>query len=225
MTQHLENELSKLKRRLLSLSAAVEDAVNLAVQAVHTRDLALAQQVIAADRVIDLTEVDLEEECLKILALHQPVAIDLRFIIAALKINNDLERIGDMAVNIAQRGLYLAAEKPVPLAAELPEMALKAQTMLHQSLDALVNMDGDLARVVCGADDAVDIETREFADRLKREIRRTPERLEELVQLLFVSRHIERIADLATNIAEDVIYTVDGEIVRHNVGADEDEDS
>jgi len=213
---HLRKELEHLKRRLLTLSGLAEESVRRAVRAVESRDASLAAKVIAADRDIDTMEVDVEEDCLKILALHQPVAIDLRFIIAVLKMNNDLERIGDLAVNIAERAEYLAGKKAAGVPVDLPAMAAKAQKMLRQSLDAVVNMDTKLARAVLAADDEVDQENRDVHELVKREISQDPTKIDELMQLLLVSRHIERIADQATNIAEDAIYMVEGEIVRHN---------
>jgi len=218
--QHLARAIERLKRRLLFLSTQVEECVRQAVRAVETRDSELAAQVIANDSDIDILEVDVEEECLKILALHQPVAIDLRFIIAALKMNNDLERIGDLAVNIAQRAESLAGKTPANVPFDLPAMAAKAQAMLKKSLDAVVGMDTVLAREVLEADDEVDKENRYVHKQVKMAIQKDPALLDELIQLLIVARHIERIADLATNIAEDAIYMVDGDIVRHNISVD-----
>lgn len=215
MTSHLHREIESLKLKLLSLSAVVEEQVQKAVKALHERDAELARRVIHADdEEVDKAEVDVEEECLKVLALHQPVATDLRFIVAVLKINNDLERVGDMAVNIAERAGFLA-QQPVEVPFDFREMAHKAQSMLKMSLDALVNMDPELGRRVCATDDEVDTMNREMYDRVQQRIREHPEHVECLMHFLAVSRHLERVADHATNIAEDVIYMVTGEIVRH----------
>jgi phosphate transport system protein len=189
--------------------------VQKAVKALAERNAALAREVMEADPHVDELEVEAEEDCLKVLALHQPVATDLRFIIAVLKINSDLERIGDMAVNIAERAEFLASQERLDPPIDFSEMADQAQRMLKQSLDALVNMDAALAVEVCAADDAVDAINREMYARIQEGIRRRPEHLECLMHLLAVSRHLERIADHATNIAEDVVYMVEGEIVRH----------
>jgi len=216
MTIHLIKEIDKLKKMLLSLSAMVEESVQRAVKALDTRDAALAQRVIDYDVEIDKKEVDVEEECLKILALHQPVAIDLRLIIAILKMNNDLERIADLAVNIAERAAFLATQEQLPLRFNFVQMGEKAQDMLRKSLDALVNLDVNLAREVCAADDGVDAMNREAYLAVQEAIRRHPDRMEALIHLLSISRHIERIADHATNIAEDVIYMCEGQIVRHH---------
>ncbi len=215
MSVHLIKEIDKLKKMILSLSAMVEETVQRAVKALDTRDAVLAQRIIDHDYEIDRNEVDVEEECLKILALHQPVAIDLRLIIAVLKINNDLERIGDLAVNIAERAVFLATQERTPMWFNFVQMGEKAQAMLRQSLDSLVNLDAGLAREVCMADDAVDAMNREAFLMVQEAIRHHPERMEALIHLLSVSRHLERIADHATNIAEDVIYMCEGQIVRH----------
>lgn len=215
MVHHLHREVEALKKMILSLSAVVEEDVQHAVKSVVERDAKMAQRVINDDYEIDQNEVEVEEECLKILALHQPVAIDLRFIIAVLKINNDLERIGDLAVNIAERALALIAQPKLDANIDFSTMAGKVQTMLRKSLDALVNMDSQLARDVILRDDEVDSLNREIFNRVHEGIRKHPERVEYLISLLSVSRNLERIADYATNIAEDVIYMNEGEIVRH----------
>jgi phosphate transport system protein len=217
MTTHFRRETEKLKSSLLSLSTVVEEHVWQAVRSVETRDTAVAQQVIDSDIDVDSEEVEIEEECLKLLALYQPVAVDLRFIVAALKINNDLERIGDLAVNIAQRSLTLAAQKPIDIAFDLSGMAEKARKMLKKSLDSLVKTEPALAREVCAEDEAVDDMNRDMHDLVKENIAKSPDRVHCLLQLLLVSRSLERIADLSTNIAEDVIYMVEGVIVRHRL--------
>jgi phosphate transport system protein len=193
----------------------VEERVRNAIKAVEKRDAALAKQIIEADREIDETEVEVEEECLKLLALHQPVAVDLRFITAVIKINNDLERIGDEAVNIAERADYMSSRPPMHIPVDYSVMADRTEHMLKSSLDALVNLDTDLAYKVCLMDDEVDDINREVHDRIREFIRQNPERVGYLTHLLSVSRHLERIADHATNVAEEVIYMIEGEITRH----------
>jgi phosphate transport system protein len=175
----------------------------------------MALQVIENDYEIDQYEVEIEEDCLKILALHQPVAIDLRFIVAVLKINNDLERIGDLAVNIAERAEFLATREPVGVSLDFVTMADKAQMMLKMSLDALVNLSVETAQQVRSSDDEIDAMNRRMYLKVQEAILDKPDRIESLVHLLSVSRHLERIADHATNIAEDVIYMIEGQIVRH----------
>jgi phosphate transport system protein len=215
MTAHMQKEIENLKTRLLALCAAVEKSLCLAVQSVKGRDASLARSVIDDDAQIDQMEVDLEEECLKILALHQPVAIDLRFIITALKINNDLERIGDLAVNIAERSEFLAGQEPVSVPFDFETMAEKTQWMVTESIDSLVDMDCKRAYDVCTADDEVDAINRKMYKQVEASIVAHPGWAQSLLHLLSISRHLERVADHATNIAEDVIYMVEGKIVRH----------
>jgi len=215
MPEHLRRAIEKLKKTILSLSAVVEESVQKAVRSISEMDSRLAEEVVRDDPRIDQMEVEVEEECLKILALHQPVAVDLRFIIAVLKINNDLERIGDLAVNIAEQAAFLATQERVDIPFDFSGMEEKARGMLKKSLDALVNRDSGLARGVCAADDEVDAINREMYGQVQEGIRKQPERTGCLIRLLEVSRNLERIADHATNIAEDVVYMSDGEIIRH----------
>ncbi len=215
MSEHMKRAIDSLKSKLLTLCGIVEENLLKAVASIQRRDSHLAQDVIASDDRIDDIEVDVEEECLKILALHQPVAIDLRFIVTALKINNDLERIGDLAVNIAERGEFLATLERIEVPFDFERMAEKTTAMVRSSIDALVNMDCAQAYRVWNADDEIDAINREMYDQVKASIRRNPEWMESLIHMLSVSRHLERIADHATNIAEDVIYMVEGHIVRH----------
>jgi phosphate transport system protein len=217
MPVRLQKELQKLKKRILSLGTMVEERVRMAIKAVETRDEKLAKRIIEMDREIDEIEVEIEEECLKILALHQPVAVDLRFIAAVIKINNDLERIGDQAVNIAERVVSIARRPQVTVPFDYKLMAEKTETMLKESLDALVNLDAALAHKVCLKDDEVDDINREIYDKVKEAIRSHPDRVGYMINLLLVSRHLERIADLTTNIAEEVIYLIEGEISRHRM--------
>jgi len=211
----MDREVGKLKKHILSLSAMVEDRVQRAVESFSTRDDKLAACIIDEDNDVDQMEVDIEEECLKLLALYQPVAIDLRFVIAVLKINNDLERIGDEAVNIAERALYLAQHEPVGIHFDFTEMTAKTQVMLRHSLDSLVSLDPALAREVGASDDEVDDLNRLIYLQVQQAMSQHPEKVEQLIHYLSISRHLERIADYATNIAEDVVYMIEGEIVRH----------
>jgi phosphate transport system protein len=215
MPVHLQREIENLKKKILSLGAKVETAVREAALSLETGDAGLAQKIIENDFKIDQAEVEVEEDCLKILALHQPVAIDLRFIVAVLKINNDLERIGDLAVNIAERAAFLAAQLRVGVSLDFAGMAHKTQLMLKKSLDALVNLSAGLANEVCACDDEIDAMNRRMYIIVQEAIHTYPEQVESLIHLLSASRHLERIADHATNIAEDVIYMIEGKIVRH----------
>jgi phosphate transport system protein len=215
MARHLIRELDKIKKKILSLGALVEERVRMTSAAVDNRDAVIAQKIVDTDWEIDEMEVEVEEECLKILALYQPVAVDLRFIVTAIKINNDLERIGDQAVNIAERVLIIAKRPEMDFVFDYAPMAEKAETMLKMSLDAMVNMDVGLAFKVITMDDEVDALKTLAYDRIKTAIKENPARVGYLINLLLISRHLERLADHATNVAEEVIYLIEGEIVRH----------
>jgi len=215
MTKHFRRELENIKKRILTLGSMVEERVQMAVKAIETNDADLAEHILKTDYEIDEMEVEIEEECLKILALHQPVAIDLRFLIAAIKINNDLERIGDQAVNIAQRVGVTAKGERFDFFFDYSAMGEKAQTMLKMALDALIKFDEDLAFKVLTMDDEVDQIKKDAYDRIKAALGKHHDKVGYLINLLLISRHLERLADHATNIAEEVIYLIEGEIVRH----------
>ncbi|MFM1904156.1 MAG: hypothetical protein RLZZ440_2056 [Planctomycetota bacterium] len=214
MTRHIERQIEGLKERILRVGTLVEEAISKAITALINRDVPLAQRVMANDEEIDRMEVEVEEECLKILALYQPVAADLRFVVAVLKINNDLERMGDLAKNIAKRVAQLKGQE-FDLPPEIRSMAMQAQEMVKQCLDAVVRGDPVLARQVREEDDVVDDGRQRIQRRVMAGIKADPENAESLLRINSVSKHIERIADMATNIAEDVVYMVEGDIVRH----------
>lgn len=215
MSLLLGKEITKLKKLILQMCARVEEAVRHAVDSVSRRDISTARLVIAMDDDIDRMEVDIEEECLKILALHQPVAIDLRYVIACLKMNNDLERIGDLAVNIAGRSISAAEYGEDSLILDFAPMMDITRKMLKQALDALINMDASLAAKVVSEDDELDKLNRQMHLEVNRLIKANPAKCEYYIHLLCVARHLERIGDYATNISEDVVYLVTGEIIRH----------
>jgi len=215
MTKHFQKELEIIKKRILTLGYTVEEFARLGVTAVETKDADLAERIIRKDFEIDEMEVEIEEECLKILALHQPVAVDLRFLIAVIKINNDLERIGDEVVNIAERVKIIAKRPPLDFSFDYSLMGEKAQKMLKLGLDALVGMDDDIAWKVVHLDDEVDQLKDEAYDQILSAMSADPSRVGYLINLLLISRHIERMADHATNIAEEVIHLIEGEIIRH----------
>jgi phosphate transport system protein len=215
MRVHLQRDVDKLKQEILALSAEVEHDVRTAVRAVENRDEELARQVVDREARIDFMEVDVETDCLKILALHQPVAGDLRYIIAVLKINQDLERIGDLAVHIAERGLFLCGQPPLSISPRLGEMADKTQSMLRDVLDAFVNLDDTAAHEVCAADSEIDAINQAIFQHARKAVMGNPALFEPMLQIMHIARHLERIADHATNIAEDLIYLVKGRIVRH----------
>jgi len=215
MTKHIFRQIDALKQQILDVGTLVEESISRAISALINRDSALAQRIIGDDDVIDHMEVEVEEECLKILALYQPVAADLRFVVAALKINNDLERMGDLAKNIAKRAVWLGKRDPIDLPIDFRQMAMQVQNMVKQSLDAFVTASPAIARQVRAEDDEVDECRSRIRDQIMKLIELRPERTEYLLKLNSVSKHLERLADMATNVAEDVIYMVEGEIVRH----------
>jgi phosphate transport system protein len=217
MAKHLVHEIEALKKLLLGLGAKAEENLRRAVRAIESVDANLAREVIRLDHEIDEAEVHVEEEGLKILALHQPVAIDLRFLVAVLKINSELERIGDLASNMAERAIFLSGISLPEVKLNFSEMADKVQKMLRESLDALVSFNADLARSVCEQDDEVDNWNREMYEKMKVAIREDPDHLDAFIHYLSTSRQLERVADHATNIAEDVIYMVEGDIIRHHL--------
>jgi len=208
-------ELENIKKRILALGAMVEERVQMAIKAIDTNDSDLAQKIIKTDYEIDEVEVEIEEECLKVLALHQPMASDLRFIVAVIKINAELERIGDEAVNIAERVEVTAKREQLDFYFDYSSMGEKAQAMLKMSLDALIHLDYDRAFEVVIMDDQVDKIKREAYDKIKKAMGDNPDKIGYLINLFLISRHLERLADHATNIAEQVVYLVEGEIIRH----------
>jgi phosphate transport system protein len=212
---HLQREIDQLKRKILALGAVVEDNLRSAFLAIDRRDPAIARRVIATDVVIDENEIVVEEECLKILALYQPVAGDLRFLVAVIKITSELERIGDLGSNIAERALQLVDEHPVPVPHSFAVMSDRTGAILEKALDALVRQDVAVARLVLAADDEIDLLYSDLIEELKGVIRADPEHLDAIVLLFSAARYLERLADHATNIAEDVLYMVEGEIHRH----------
>lgn len=216
MSLHLQRDLDELKRDVLHLGSLVETALGNASFVLRDRRVKLAQAVYAGESVINEKEVQIEESCLKILALHQPVAIDLRFIVVVLKVNNDLERIGDLAENLTARAVYLAEREPMPEPmAIINGMFVTIRSMLKDSLDSLVKLDVDLARKVIEQDDGVDQINRQMYDDFRQMMARDASMIEQATSWLSCSRYLERIADLATNISEDVVFMVEGEVVRH----------
>ncbi|MFZ2657310.1 MAG: phosphate signaling complex protein PhoU [Victivallales bacterium] len=216
MSVLLSKEITRLKKKILQMTAIVEESVRKAVSAVRYKNEALADEVIQNDDGIDLMENELEEECLKILALHQPVAIDLRYVVVCMKINNDLERIGDLAVNIADRAKAISREKDDFIPDSISEMIEKTISMLKKSLDAFIDMDLKTAREISLMDDEVDELNRNMYQEIRKMIMEDPKRTGYLLHVLGVSRQLERIGDYATNISEDVIYMIEGRIVRHS---------
>jgi phosphate transport system protein len=215
MTRHFDREITALKRRILTTGSMVEQMLREAVRSVEEGDPSAARWVIERDSAIDAEEIENEEECLKILALHQPVALALRFVTAVLKINSDLERMADQAVNIAERALRLLNRASPAIRVGLHEIAERALRMVRKALDALVAMDKDAALEVCRSDAEVDELYRDACQRIERHIQHNPGDVSAGLDMVAVLANLERCADLATNLAEDVVYTVDGHIIRH----------
>ncbi len=215
MSFHMQREVERLKEQIFHLSTLVKKNLEDAVCSIEKRDIKLAKQVHESDDQIDQCEVDIEEECLKILALYQPVAIDLRFIVALLKINSDLERIGDEAVNISSRAIFINSQPREDINIDFCGITEQVKHMLTLSLKALIDMDVQSAQVVRCSDDEVDNSVHQVFLDIKNKIRSNPEKVDILIEYARICRYLERIADHATNIAEDVIYMIEGDIVRH----------
>jgi phosphate transport system protein len=217
MTRHFHEELEALKQTLLAMGGLVEDQIRRAMQALLERDDVIAQDVIDRDRQVNTYDVEVDEQCVQLLALHQPAAGDLRFITTAMKIVTDLERIGDQAVNIGQRALELNREPQLKPYIDLPRMADKAQRMVKESLDAFVAGDTALARQVCAQDAEVDALKEQIFRELLTFMMEDPRTVSRAIRVILISRFMERVADHATNIAEMVIYLVEGKMVRHTL--------
>jgi phosphate transport system protein len=218
---HFQKELEELKKNLLKMATLVEEAINNAVQSLVKRDLELAQKAFEAEDRINTMDIAINTECLNLLALRQPMAADLRFITSALKIITDLERMGDQAVNIAERALSLNQEPQLKPYIDIPKMAEIAQSMVRDVLDAFVSRDSKLARSVCERDDLVDGLNDQVVRELLTYMMSDPRTITRAVHLMIVSRCLERIADHATNIAEDVIFMVDALVIKHHADTKE----
>jgi phosphate transport system protein len=225
MLHYWQREIENLKKLILSLGAIVEEQILRSMLSLERRDGGLADEVIEKDKEVDSLEILIEEECLKILALYQPVAKELRFVVSVLKMNNDLERMGDLASNIAKRSKFLSKKERIDLVEEFGGLSDKVQAMVKKSLDALVNTDVNLAREVLAADDEVDKLTKQMLKRTIHAIEKDPVRTKDYFSIRSISKNLERIADSATNIAEDVVYLCSGEIIRHHTDDFSTEDS
>ncbi len=218
--RHFHDELSELKVKLLTMSGEAEDALAASVQALLERDRDKASAVITGDTEIDALEIEIEELVIKLLATQQPMARDLRLLTAAMKISNDLERVGDHAVNIAQSAERLSATRPIAPEPELVEMARQARTMLADALEAFVRGDAQAARAICRRDDSVDALHHSVFRILLTHMMEDPHIIGAGMDLFLVSRNLERVADLATNIAEDVVFLVEGKTIKHHAELD-----
>jgi phosphate transport system protein len=217
MSKHLRRELNNLKDKIITLSSLVQENLKQAIKSLSERDFELASQILTKDMEIDEMEIEVEEVCLKILALYHPVAVDLRYIIAVLKLNNDLERIGDLTMNITLQILKVIKCNDVKIPFNYIEMSDKALVMLENAITAMLKKSSKLAKQVCIADDEVDKLHYKLIDLVKNCIARDPENSELYLSMLAISYSLERIADHATNIAEDIIYMLEGDIIRHRM--------
>jgi phosphate transport system protein len=222
METHFQKELEGLKEDLLKMAAMVEEAIRDSVQSLVRRDSELAQKTFGLEDRINKMEIAIDDMCLRLLALRQPMATDLRFITSAMKINTDLERMGDQAVNIAERSLSLNQEPQLKPYIDIPRMAEAVQTMVKDVLDAFVNSDSKLARSVCERDDIVDGLNDQVFRELLTFMMSDPQTITRAVHLMIVCRCLERIADHTTNIAEDVIFLVDAHVIKHHADAKEE---
>ncbi|MFT5290109.1 MAG: phosphate transport system protein [Planctomycetota bacterium] len=215
MTEHLTRDLNKIKQHVLGMAGLAEEALGLALAAFTIREEVPAQRLQEVEARIDQLQLDIDDEIIKCLALHQPVARDLRFVTSAMRIVNDLERIGDLTTSIAARLLFLVHQDPLGEPLEIASMMRETAAMLRDSLNAFVTFDSELARSVCERDDIVDEQNRRHFELLVERMKRDPGSVERAVALLSISRCVERIADMSTNISEDVVYMVDAEDIRH----------
>ena len=214
--RHFQEELDELKRRLLEMGGLAEERLQLAVKGIVDRDLAVIDWVLGGDSDVNKLHVEIDDRCVKLLALHQPMAVDLRSIVAAVKINTDLERVGDLAVNITEAGQRYLMHPPVKELIDIPRMATLAQTMLRDALDSYVNRNLELAHSVLTADDRLDaLKGQVFRDLLNFMLS-DQSTIEAAIDLILISRHLERVGDHATNIAEDVIFMVTAKDIRHS---------
>lgn len=215
MQRHFVQELEELRTRLVRMGSLVERAVADALRGLFNRDIEAAQSVLRQENEINAFEIEIDESVVDLLALHQPVATDLRFILAGMKINNDLERLGDHAVNIAESAISCAGRPPIPIPPDIPRMAEITREMMKSALDSFIHSTPALSRDVLALDDTIDEMNRRVARHLADAIRSSPDSVEQALDLMRVSRNLERIADLTTNIAEEVIYVAEAQVVKH----------
>ena len=217
MERPFDEELKTLKEKLLEMATGVEEQIARTIRGLKDREEKLACQVLDREEAINLLDIEIDDMCLRLLALRQPMAADLRFITSAMKISSDLERIGDLAVNIAERTIDLLKSPQLKPLIDIPRMALLAQEMVRDALNAFINGDDALARDVCKRDDKVDALNNQVFRELLTYMTQDPGTIPRAVDLILVGRHLERIADHATNIGEDVIYMIRGKTIKHHI--------
>ncbi|MCH8013987.1 MAG: phosphate signaling complex protein PhoU [Candidatus Dadabacteria bacterium] len=212
----LEEEINKLKKMLFEMASSAEEMIAKSIKALQENNMILAEEIIKSDDKVNEMEIEIDNQCIRILALFHPEAEDLRTVTMIMKINNDLERIGDHAVNIAEKVIYLADKPPVKPIIDISKMAEKAIEMLQESLDSFVNKDAELAIQVCKKDDEVDALEPQIVRELITYMISDPQTIDRALTLIFIARALERVADLATNIAEDTYYIASGKILKHH---------
>jgi len=217
MERHFDEELKGLRQKLLFMADTAQEMIGLAVKALVDREKEFTEKVFALEEIVNRTEIEIEEEVLRLMALRQPIAGDLRLLTAILKINNDLERVADQAVNISETVVYLLKEPPLKPLINIPKMAALAQKMIKNSLEAFVDENPSLAQEVCREDDEVDLLNEQVFRELLTYMMEDPKSITRAVDLILVSRNLERIADHATNISEDVIFIVEGKNIKHHL--------
>ncbi len=215
MQRHFDDELKSVKDRILRMGALVEDQIANAIKGLVERNSEIARDVIANDHQVNALDVEIDEECLRLIALHQPMARDLRFLTTAMKISTELERMSDLAENVSERAIELNQEPQLKPYIDIPRMAQHAQTMVKEALDSFVNMDSKLARKVCGDDDYMDDVNEQIFRELLSFMLEDPKTISRAVRITFISKYLERVADHATNVGELVVYMVEGKIIRH----------
>lgn len=215
--RHFDVEMMQLKEKLLSMASKVETEINQSIEAVEKKDTDMASAIFGLDKEVDRMEIEIEEQAISLMARHQPAAGDLRFLIGVIKINNDLERIGDHGVNIAQSAIALASQPDVKPLIDIPRMAELAVSMLRDSLVSFISSDPEKAREVCTRDDQVDSLKRQILGELSTIMMEKPDTITRSMHLILVSRNLERIADLATNISEDTIYICQAKVIKHRI--------
>ncbi|MCD6574902.1 phosphate signaling complex protein PhoU [Candidatus Aerophobetes bacterium] len=214
--RHFHQELSELNKEILKLGGMVEESISRSIESLKKRDIQLAKKVINSDEVIDKLELEIDERCINLLALYQPMAIDLRFITTALMITTDLERIADLAVDISERTIELADKPLLKPLIDVPKLASLAQKMVRESLEAFVNRNAELAMSVCKYDDEADHLRDMVCEEIVEIVKKDGTTAPRAIPLLLVARHLERICDHATNIAEDVVYMVEAQMLKHH---------
>lgn len=215
MQRHFDEELKSVKDRILRMGALVEEQIANAIKSLVERNSELAREVIVSDHRVNALDVEIDEECLRLIALHQPMARDLRFLTTAMKISTELERMSDLAENVSERAIELNQEPQLKPYIDIPRMAKHAQNMVKEALDAFVNMDSKLGRKVCGDDDFMDELNAQIFRELLSFMLEDPHTTSRAVRITFISKYLERIADHATNVGELVVYMVEGKIIRH----------